>query len=316
MDTLVKIYNKIKESNQIIITSHVNPDGDAIGAGLGLLLSIKKVMPNKDIRFILQDDYPQTVKFLKEIKLVEKYDESQDYPCDLVIMVDSSATTRVGETFKLSKGVLTINIDHHVSNPNYGDINYVDHISSTSEIIYDFIKINNIPLDMDMGECLYTGLVNDTGNFKHSNITKKTFTMAGDLLECGVNNSKVVREFMENKSYAATKLIGAAMYKMEFFPEKKLAYYHMTYKEMAKYNGKKEDTESIVERLIDYSEADISFFLREDENGLYKGSLRSKTAVDVSQIALSFGGGGHKLAAGFSSDLKEKEILRKVLELL
>jgi len=316
MDTLIEIYNKINESNQIIITSHVNPDGDAIGAGLGLLLSIKKIMPNKNIRFVLQDDYPQTVKFLKEINLVEKYNENLDYHCDLMIFVDSAATSRTGATSNLSPKAFIINIDHHVSNPNYGDINYVDYISSTSEIIYDFIKVNNIPLDTDIGECLYTGLINDTGNFKHSNVTKKTFYMAGDLIENGVDNSKIVREFLENKSYAATKLIGGAMYKMEFFEEEKLAYYYLSYKEMSKYNGKKEDTESIVERLIDYNEADLSFFLREEESGGYKGSLRSKTVVDVNQIAALFGGGGHKMAAGFSSDLSEEQILEKVLDFL
>lgn len=316
MDIFKRIFEKIKESNRIIITSHVNPDGDAIGSGLGLLLALQKTFSDKNIRFILQDSYPQTVKFLKKTKFIEKYDEKEDYDYDLLIFVDSASLARTGTTAKLAKKVFVINIDHHISNPSYGDINYVDPISSTSEIIYNFMSYNQIPLDHDIGECLYTGLVNDTGNFKHSNCTKQTFSMAGDLIECGVNNSKIVREFMENKSYAAIKLIGESLYKMEFFKDEKLAYFYLTHEEMAKYGGKKEDTESIVERLIDYNEAEVSLFLREEENGVKKGSLRSKRVADVNEIAMTFDGGGHKMAAGFTSELNEKDILSKVLKLL
>ncbi|MGF6907237.1 phosphoesterase RecJ-like protein [Fusobacterium sp. PH5-44] len=230
--------------------------------------------------------------------------------------MDSASLMRTGSIGELAKNTFIINIDHHISNPGYGNINYINPISSTSEIIYNFMCYNKIPLDHDIGECLYTGLVNDTGNFKHSNCTKETFLMAGDLIECGVNNSKVVREFMENKSYAAIKLIGASLYRMEFFEKEKLAYFYLSHEEMEKYGGKKEDTESIVERLIDYNMAEVSFFLREEENGLKKGSLRSKKVIDVNEIAMTFGGGGHKMAAGFTSGLTEKEILDKILKFL
>ena len=290
MNTFLEIRDKIFSEDNIVVISHVNPDGDAIGSGLALTLGLKKI--GKNVRFILQDKY------------------------DLAICVDGATDDRLGKAKELLKNRFVINIDHHISNTLYGKLNYVEEISSTSELIYKFLKFCEIDIDINMAEALYTGLVNDTGNFSHDNVTEKTFEMAAELKRIGASNSKVVREFFNTKSLPAIKLLGIAMYEMEYNENKKLAYYFMSKETLDKYNGRKEDTEGIVEKLISFKEAEVSLFLREDKIGVIKGSMRSKHDIDVNEIASIFGGGGHRKAAGFTSELPAEEIIKKVLERL
>lgn len=314
MNTFLEIRDKIFSEDNIVVISHVNPDGDAIGSGLALTLGLKKI--GKNVRFILQDKYPDSVKFLNEINIVEQYNENNEYKFDLTICVDGATDDRLGKAKELLKNRFVINIDHHISNTLYGNLNYVEEISSTSELIYKFLKFCEIDIDINMAEALYTGLVNDTGNFSHDNVTEKTFEMAAELKRIGASNSKVVREFFNTKSLPAIKLLGIAMYEMEYNENKKLVYYFMSKEILDKYNGRKEDTEGIVEKLISFKEAEVSLFLREDKIGVIKGSMRSKHDIDVNKIASIFGGGGHRKAAGFTSELPAEEIIKKVLERL
>lgn len=316
MDNFLDIKNEIIKSKKIFITAHVNPDGDAIGAGLALLSGIEKFNDDCEVRFVLQDKAPDRVKFLELEKRAEIYDENKEYDMDLAICVDSAALGRIGDVEKAIKNTFTINIDHHISNPKYGNINYVENVSSTSEIIYKFLKFLDVEIDINIGEALYTGLVNDTGNFKHGNVTEETFKMAGYLVKIGVDNSKIVREFLNTKSMAAIKFLGQAMYEMKFDEKKKLAYFYLGNKDFMKNGGRKEDTEEIVENLISYEKAEVSLFLREDKVGIIKGSMRSKHDIDVNSIAGMFGGGGHLKASGFTSELSAEEIVRIILEKL
>ena len=314
MREFLEIRDKILESDNIVVVSHVNPDGDAIGSGLALTLGLRKI--GKKVRFILQDKYPDNISYLKDLKSIEQYDETKEYDFNLVICVDGATDDRLGDAKVLLKNRFVINFDHHISNTMYGDLYCVTEISSTSELIYKFLKFCGIEIDIDMAEALYTGLVNDTGNFTHNNVTTETFEMASELKRVGIDNSKIVREFFNTKTLAAIKLLGKAMYDMEYNEEKKLVYYFMSRAELDRFNGRKEDTEGIVERLIVLKEAEVSLFLREDKVGVIKGSMRSKHDVDVNEIASIFNGGGHRKAAGFTSELPAEEIIKIVLEKL
>lgn len=314
MREFLEIRDKILKSDNIVVVSHVNPDGDAIGSGLALTLGLRKI--GKKVRFILQDKYPDNISYLRDLKSIEQYDETKEYDFNLVICVDGATDDRLGDAKALLKNRFVINFDHHISNTMYGDLNCVTEISSTSELIYKFLKFCGIEIDIDMAEALYTGLVNDTGNFTHNNVTTETFEMASELKRVGVDNSKIVREFFNTKTLAAIKLLGKAMYDMEYNEEKKLVYYFMSRAELDRFNGRKEDTEGIVERLIALKEAEVSLFLREDKVGVIKGSMRSKHNVDVNEIASIFNGGGHRKAAGFTSELPAEEIIKIVLEKL
>lgn len=310
-----EIKNIIENNQNIILTAHVNPDGDAVGSGLALFLTLKENYKDKDIRFILQDDIPYTTKFLKGSEEIEIYNNEENYSADLLIFLDSATRDRTGQTGKNIEDKLSINIDHHMSNPSYGDVNcVVTYSSSTSEIIYYFIKYMGYKISLTTAEALYLGLVNDTGNFSHSNVKVETMMMATDLISLGVNNNYIVTNFLNSNSYQTLKMLGNALTNFEFYPDKKLSYYYLDYATMQKYGAKKEDTEGVVEKILSYYEASVSLFLREESDGKIKGSMRSKYDINVNNIASLFGGGGHYKAAGFSSDLAPKEILNIVLK--
>lgn len=314
MNEIEKMNTKIESAKDIVIMGHINPDGDAIGAGLALTLALEKKYPEKRIDFILQDSIPNNIKFLRKIDKIKSRDFIRK-SYDLAIFVDSATLDRVGEVGKIAEKIYKINIDHHISNSKYGDLNIVDgYISSTSELLYGIIKGMKIELDKDMAEALYLGLINDTGNFTHSNVTENTFKVAAELLKLGVNNNKIVTEFFKTKSYQRIKILGKALSEMKFNKEKKLVYFYLPYSFLQEIKGTKDDTEGIVEEMLNLSESEVSLFLREDENGKIKGSMRSKRDKDVNKIANIFGGGGHIKAAGFTTDICADKIIEIVLE--
>lgn len=309
-----EIKEKIEQSNNIIIAGHVNPDGDTVGAGLALLLGLEEKYPNKRVDFVLQDNVPKNISFLKGSEKIKKIEDIKDSNYDLAIFVDSATIDRVGKVANLIGDIFKINIDHHISNPKYGDINIVKDISSTSEIMYSFLKDLDIEISLEMGEAIYLGLVNDTGNFAHSNVTDKTFLVASELIKIGVNNNKIVNDFFKTKSYERMRVLGKALSEMVFVEEKKLMYFYLSYESLKSLNAIKDDTEGIVEELVNYSGSEVSLFLRQEENGKIKGSLRSKHSIDVNRIAGIFGGGGHIKAAGFTTELPVEEIIKIVVE--
>lgn len=311
-----EIKEKIEQSDNIIIVGHVNPDGDTVGAGLALLLGLEKKYPNKKIDFVLQDNVPQNIAFLKGSNKIKKTEDVADLNYDLAIFVDSATIERVGKVAGIVGDIFKINIDHHISNPKYGDINVVKDISSTSEIMYSILKELDIEITLEIGEAIYLGLVNDTGNFAHSNVTDKTFLVASELMSLGVNNNKIVNDFFKTKSYERMKVLGKALSEMVFVEEKKLMYFYLSFDALRSLNAIKDDTEGIVEELINYSGSEVSLFLREEESGKIKGSLRSKHNIDVNRIAGIFNGGGHIKAAGFTTELPPEEIIKKVVESL
>ncbi|MGL4910443.1 MAG: DHH family phosphoesterase [Cetobacterium sp.] len=305
---------KIEESNKIIIVGHVNPDGDTIGAGLSLLIGLEKKYQNKKIDFVLQDNVPKNIAFLKDIEKIKKVEDIVNPDYDLAIFVDSATTDRVGTAVDLIGDIFKINIDHHISNPKYGDINIVKDISSTSEMMFTILKELDIEITLEMGEAIYLGLVNDTGNFAHSNVTDKTFLIASELMALGVSNNKIVNDFFKTKSLSRMKVLGKALSEMVFVDNKKLMYFNLSLDDLKKLNATKDDTEGVVEELVNYTGSEVSLFLREEENGTIKGSMRSKNNIDVNKIANIFGGGGHIKAAGFSSKLPAIEIIKIVVE--
>ncbi len=312
------LLKKIEESKNIIISSHVNPDGDAIGSGLGLFLGLRKKYPEKSIRFILEDDIPDNMKFMEETSKIEKYSELKDKPeAQVFITVDSAEKHRIGKVQELIGDSFLVNIDHHISNPHFGDLNIVKEASSTSEIIFFVLRdMLDIEIDELSGEAIYTGIITDTGNFKYESTTKETFYVAGELINTGIDRSKIADAVYKNKSLGAIKALGIALVNMKCIEEKKLVYFFLDKDFIQKEKIKKDETDGIVESLLEYKDCEVSVFLRELEDGKIKGSMRSKNKIDVNEIAKIFSGGGHKRAAGFTSDLSSEEIIKKISEKL
>lgn len=307
------LLEKIKESKNIIISSHVSPDGDAIGSGLSLYLALKKDYKNKNVKFILQDEVPDNLKFLNGSDEILKYENIKDknLTCDMFITVDSANLDRIGEVASLRGDSFLVNIDHHhMSNPLFGDINIVRECSSASELIFFILRdVLDIKLNKDIAEAIYVGIVTDTGNFKYESTTKDTFYAASELINFDIDRNKITNNIYRNKSLGALKTIGKALSEMKIDDDKKLVYFILEKEFIEKENIKKFETEEVVTTILDYKNCEISVFLKEIKDNKIKGSLRSKTYIDVNKIANLFNGGGHKRAAGFTTTLKSKEII-------
>ncbi|MGL4688084.1 MAG: DHH family phosphoesterase [Fusobacteriaceae bacterium] len=319
MNTLEVLVKEIEKYKNILITTHLSPDGDGIGAGIALLLGLKKLYSHKEINFIIDDNIPNNLKFLSGSELILKIEDIEKIKnIDLIVSLDAASIERIGKIKNFKNKIPILNIDHHISNDNFGEFNYVDTTSaSTSEIIFTFLEKLNIEFDLAIGEALYAGIVNDTGNFKHSNVSKETFIKASKLIEIGVNNTKIIENFYDNKSMGALKLMSRAIENIQYNSQKGLVFSLLTQNDFKELKGNKSDTDVIVETLLMLNEAKISLFLREEENGNLKGSMRTKLDnIDLNYIAGFFKGGGHKKASGFSSSLSMKEIVEKILNFL
>ena len=309
------LLQKIEESKNIIISSHINPDGDAIGSGLGLYLALTKKYPDKSIRYILEDKVPYNYFFLKGTEKIEKFDELKDEPkADLFIVVDSAVFKRIGKVADLRKDAFLVNIDHHISNDNYGDLNIVKNISSASEVVYGVIKDLGIEIDTLAGESLYTGIVTDSGNFQYDSTSMDTFRIAGELLGLGIDRDNIINEVYRSRTLGFIRTLGIALSEMKIDNEKKLVSFLLTKDFMTKNNIQKDETEGIVEKLLEYKDCEVAVFLKEEGNGKIKGSLRSKRDIDVNEVAKAFDGGGHRKAAGFTTTLTEEEIIKIIKE--
>ena len=324
-----EIFEIIKNSRNIIITGHTSPDGDAIGSGLGLLLALNKLNEtlkkeadrkgefyfDKTLRFILEDKVPKNLEFLNHSILIEELENyDSKYEFDLMICLDSGNFNRIGKVRELKgKNTTVINIDHHISNDRFGDYNYVGDISSTSEIIFDFLKEVEIGIDSDIANALYTGIVNDTGNFKHSNTTEKVFNVAAELVSYGVEPNEIIKNFFDTKSMEKLKLTGNVLSNFKFVDDLNLVYHYISEEELSKIGATKEDTSGLVELLLSFEKASVSLLLKEDGDYI-KGSFRSKYGVDVNKLANFFDGGGHIKAAGFKTEKNVDEIIDIVIK--
>lgn len=324
---MTEIVKKIKKYKNIVLTSHVNPDADSLGSVLAFYNIIQEYNKNiidenekKFVKIYIDDKLPNYIKSFEDVDKIEIFSDSvlNEYKdgIDLFISLDCANDERYGNTIKLkSLAKESINIDHHVSNTMYADINYVRKSSSTCEIVYDFLKLFDVKLSKKIGEYIYFGIIGDTGNFVHDNVTKNTFEIAGNIMNVGVDNNKIANilfEITERK----VKLLGDVYCNSIYDKENKFIYYYMTKEFINKYNIEKEDTEGIVEMLLKISNVEISLFLKENDDNSIKGSLRAKNKYDVNSIASIFGGGGHIKAAGFKTNLSINEILSKIYEIL
>lgn len=313
----------ILEKKDIIITTHQNSDADGLGAAIALFLALNNFSKSRGedrrVRIVVDDRVPKNIEFLEGSEFVENYKNyfSNSEP-DLIISVDSATLERIGGLKEFSGKIPLMNIDHHISNIGFGDYNYVNtEFASTCEIIFELLKTMEIPLNRGIASAIYAGIVNDTGNFSHTNVRKSTYEMSAELFEAGANNNLIVSELRNSKTLAAIKLMGKALYTSQYDRDKKIIYTVITQKDFKEYGGDKSDTDGVSEELLSYTEAKVSIFIREEENGSYKGSMRTKSEnIDLNAIAGNFGGGGHKKAAGFSSSISPEEIIKKISELL
>lgn len=309
MEEAIKL---IKKSDNIYIASHVQPDGDNIGSTLALGMAIKKLKGKVNILKV--DDIPSDYHFLPNLDIIKEYDVDQDI--DLFIALDSSDIDRLGlgEKFAL-KADKIINIDHHITNDNFGDINIVSASSgATGEIIYEFIKKMGVEIDKDIATCLYTAISTDTGSFMYSNTSYKTHLIVSNLLKLGIDNNYINVNLYQSRSMKRTKLFIDSLNRLESFLEGKVGIITVTQEMLRDNNAKLEDTEGIVSFVRDIDSIEVACLLKEIDNNEIKVSLRSKKEIDVSKICNKFDGGGHMRAAGCTIYSEIEDAKQLILE--
>ena len=322
---LKRIADEIKEAQNIVLTIHINSDGDCIGAALALMLILDRynkknfsdeIYKMKNVRLVLDDKLPKFMGHFKERALVEYYPNFKMKDIDLLIAIDSANIERIGNVAELRKDAKKmINIDHHISNTNYADINYVEDVSSTSEIIYKFLDLFDVELDKEIASLLYLGIINDTGNFTHSNVTAETFLISSELIKAGVDNNEIT-DILFGVTLGKARLLGEVYKNLEIDEELKFAYYYLSDKKAEELKIGRDESDGMSETLLDLVGIEASLFLKDEKEGRVKGSLRSKNSYDVNEIAMSFGGGGHIKAAGFNTDENPEKVIGTIEELL
>lgn len=290
----------IKNSKNILLVSHINPDGDTLGSMCGLYSLIKDNYKKKcDMAAV--SDVPVTYKFLPysdEIKFIDEYDFSREY--DVVVNLDVAALDRCGDAKILfNKAKNTVNIDHHETNPNYARINIVKpDASATAEVLVELALKFGWKISTESAICLYTGIMTDTGCFRFSNTTQKTMEYAGKLISYGVKPSDIYQKCYESNSKDLVLFQSYCVNKAEFLFDDKVAYTIVYKKDLEKFHNNGEDfTDGLTEKLRAIRTTEIAFVVKELNSTTSKISMRSKTK-DIAQVCSAFGGGGHKLAAG------------------
>ncbi len=307
--TLEDIREVIKNSKTIVLFTHENPDGDAIGSTMALYLILKKL--EKNVEMIIPN-FPNTFSFLPASKDVLVEPSLKKY--DLAIALDCADIKRLDdpkETFL--KCTTRVNIDHHPSNGMFGDLNFVNHVApACAQIVTSILEYYKIDIDKDVATCLITGIITDTGGFRYEGVTSETFEIASEFLEKGVVISKVYRDVLSNISRRKFEARKLTMNRLEFLENGKIAYTYMTKEDIDKLGVNQSDLEGIVENGRDVENVEVSIFLYETEKG-FKASLRSNDYVNVSDICLLFNGGGHVKAAGCTLPYSLKESKERIL---
>lgn len=305
---------QIQENENIYIVSHVQPDGDNIGSILALWMALKNI---KERVFILKtDEIPSDFLFLPNINIINEY--SHDDNIDLLITLDTSDESRLGKNKDLLNQAKTvINIDHHISNNNFGHINIVDsNAAATGELVYKLINRLKVPIDKDIASCIYTAISSDTGSFMYDNTSVETHEIAAELIRTGIDKGNININLYQSRSIERTMLFIKALETLKLYFENKVAIVKITRSMVEEANAKMEDTEGIVSFIREIASVEVATILKEFNEEEIKVSMRSKRYVDVSSLCANLGGGGHIRAAGctvnFPIDIAEKLILNEL----
>lgn len=292
-----KIATELENSTSVAIAGHIRPDGDCVGSCMGMYLYIKENYPQiRDVTVYLEPVGGSYDMIPDMGKIVSDFSEDKVY--DLCIALDSGDTGRLGGAAKyLESAKRTVCIDHHISNRGYADINHiVPGASSTCELLYQLMEPEKI--SASVATALYMGIVSDTGVFQYSSTSPETMRIAADLMEKGIDFTRIVEETFFEKSYLQNQILGRALLESILLLDGKCIISAIKQKDMEFYGVTPMDLDGISSQLRNTKGVEVAIFLYESGVQEYKVSMRSSHIVDVSKIAVYFGGGGHVRAAG------------------
>lgn len=295
-NTLEEIIIRLNAANRIAVFCHARPDGDALGAALALVLHLRA--EGKKAMMCCEDLSPEKFLYLPAMAEVQTKIPQEDY--DTFVSVDCADSARLGvfaKRFRAFKGV-TVNIDHHVSNDGYAKYNYVSECPASCEIITELFLHAKWDISREIADLLMLGLITDSGNFTHQDVSAKTFETAAILRKAGADVNLINYNMFARQPKSRALLYGAVMSGMRFYLEDKVALIVIKQSDMERFGADKSLTEGFVDFPLTVEGVEIAISMMEFKQDQYKTSLRSKGKVNVNEIASVFGGGGHILASG------------------
>jgi phosphoesterase RecJ-like protein len=299
-----QISQLLHQAGRILLISHIRPDGDAIGAVLGLGLSLRAA--GKTVQMALADGVPSSFHHLPAYKDIHR---KIVRPWDLAVVLDASDLPRTGNL--LGDEQPGLNIDHHVTNLNFARVNLVDPDAvATCAILAERLPVWGFPLDQKVAECLLTGIIIDTIGFRTSNMTPKALRLAADLVEIGADLPELYRRGLNSKTYEAARYWGCGLARLQHEDGLLWTVLRLSDRQAVGYTGN--DDADLV-NMLSSVEGDIAVLLNEQKDGRVKVSWRSRPGLDVSGLALQFGGGGHPAAAGAEITGGVEEVQERVL---
>ena len=303
-----KIKNLINESKSILLLTHVDPDGDAVGSVLAFYHYLSSINKNVDMVILA---IPKVFNFLPSI---DKVVDTTNKEYDLGIVVDCATKDRIGQNEDVfSKCKNTIVIDHHISNTNYGNLNYVQgDVSSCCQVIYYLFKEWNVDINREIGESIITGVLTDTNGFGINSVDSNTFKLASEIKDFGIDIYNIYNKVLCVKTMSQYNLMKIGMDRLEFLENGKIAFTYILESDFDKVGAVLGEHEGIVDIGRNIDGVEVSIFIRENDG--WTISLRSTGSVDVSKIALAIGGGGHLMASGAKLQGTFDEVKSKIID--
>lgn len=303
----------LKDVKSVGITGHIRPDGDCTGSVLALYNYIVENMPETDVDLYLEQPGSEFY-YLKNIDKIKNTPEDKKY--DVFFVLDCSSLDRIEPFIScFNNASKTVCIDHHVSNTGFTDLSKIEpQASSACEVLYGTMDADKI--SRNVAECIYTGIIHDTGVFKYSCTSKKTMEIAGEMMEKVIDYSDIIDNTFYKKTYVQNQILGRALLESVLFYDGKCIFTTVTMDEMEFYGVTGRELGGIVEQLRLTDGVEVAIFLYQTGEEEYKVSLRSKKKIDVAAIATQFGGGGHVRAAGYTAKGSVYQIINSIGELI
>jgi len=313
--TFAQIGEAIEAHQSFAVVSHVRPDGDAIGSILALGHALEQL--GKSVRYLNNDGCPESLTFLPGSEKVEISADAKDVDVEVAIILDTAAHARVGEgSLEAIKGAkVVINIDHHISNPGYGDLNYIDSKSpATGQIIYDLLMAMDWPISEMTRDSIYVAVSTDTGSFQYPGTTQRTYEMAADLVARGLNVGEINQLTYDNQPYRRVELMRSLLNTLDRSADGVLVWWDLRLATKEKLGLVDDDSEGLIDFIRAVRGVVVAVFFEELGRDKIRVSMRSKDRkINASEICGVFGGGGHALAAGIRMSGPLEDAREKVL---
>ncbi len=307
MISLESLSEKLKKEKEVAIFCHIRPDGDTLGSALALSLALKNL--GIGVQVVCDDVVPSRFFFLNSVKVVKNTLEKE---FSAFLAIDCADTTRLGSFYEeFIKHKNTYSIDHHVSNTRYAKINYVFDSASNCENVLSLIETMGVNIDKEMANLLLMGIMTDTGNFRHKNVTSQTLLSASKLVSLGADLNTIHYHMFTKQSKERAKLFGLTMSKIRYFLDGKFGVATVRQQDLVESGAKQDETEGFIDFLMGVDGLEVGACVLEMSTNKYKISFRSK-GTDVNAVASVFGGGGHVLASGCQIQGEYEEIIDKI----